>query len=181
MYAHRSTTSRQRKTARSGRGRAAGGSSNALAALGLETLYGPVQNGLEGSAGGDWSGGAARAMDITAVLGGTSGELAAATHLQVSTLLQVETGTALDGLRGQQLLAGLVHEGWASADATAAEALASHVDEGGVEFLSVTDSLSGATFDWLRFYMGDTEVGYLYAAGQTELLGLVSDGDIYGV
>lgn len=162
----------------SGGGRTGSRGGSNMAAL--ETLNGAPQLGMDS----DWSAAMASrpaATDVAALFGGTTNELREATHLQIAGGARIEDGAGLGGLQAQQLMAGLIHEGWASEGDSAAEALASQVDEGGVEFLTITDTASGATFDWLRFYMGDTQVGYFFPQGSAELVGLVSDGDIYSV
>jgi hypothetical protein len=166
------------QAATSGAGRSA--SSRGSNAARLETLNGAPQLGRDA----DWSGAMASspaAADVASLFGETTNVLREATHLQITGGAQIEDGASLGGLPGQQLLTGLIHEGWATESDTAAEALATKIDEGGVEFLTITDAASGTVFDWLRFYMGDTEVGYFFPQGSAELVGLVSDGDIYSI
>ncbi len=145
----------------------------------LETLNGAPQLGMDS----DW-GAAAKAsvteLDPAALFGETTNQLREAPHLQITEGTRVEDGASLEGLPGQQLMVGLIAEGWATAEETAADALSQYIDEGGVRFSAITDSKSGAAYDWLQFYMGDTEVGYLFPQGTTELIGIVGDGDIYG-
>ena len=52
----------------------------------------------------------------------------------------------------------------------------SAIDMGEVEVLQISDRSSGAAREWLRFYCGDTEVGFIYN-GET-LEAIVGDGDI---
>lgn len=73
------------------------------------------------------------------------------------------------------LLQGIAAEG--ISDATTLEAaLKDYVDQGEVTLLSITDAATGATQQWLRFYAGDTEVGYIFSG--TALRAIVSDGSI---
>ena len=122
-----------------------------------------------------------RASDLCAILGETTRQLQGNPHLDVAAGPRIADASALGGLQGRQLLTGLLHEGWAQSGDTAGAALEQHVDESSVELLTVTDLRGGRVYDWLRFTMGDTEVGYFYAKGQGALLGLVSDGEIRAV
>ena len=153
------------------------GASTSNAAM-LETLNGSPQLGMDS----DWGASVLGTMantDVVALFGETTNALSGSPHLQVVEGAQVEDGASLGSLRGQQLLTGLIAEGWCTEGDSAEEALANQVDEGGVEFIVITDPRSGASFDWLRFYMGDTEVGYFFTQGTTDLVGKVGDGDIY--
>ena len=78
-----------------------------------------------------------------------------------------------------QLVAGLQEEGWADGGGVA-ELFSENVDSEGIYVNSITLLASGETFDWLEFFMGDTEVGYFFKAGTTDLVGCVGDGEIYG-
>jgi hypothetical protein len=55
-----------------------------------------------------------------------------------------------------------------------------HADEGTVELLEVeieTPEVFIAA-DWIRYFAGDTEVGYVFEQGTTNLIAEVSDGDV---
>jgi hypothetical protein len=43
----------------------------------------------------------------------------------------------------------------------------------------VTTLYNGAQFAWLKWWSGDTEVGYIFADGTVDIVAVVSDGDIY--
>lgn len=51
-------------------------------------------------------------------------------------------------------------------------------DEGVFELIDVT--VDNTSFDWVSLYAGDTEVGVVFAAGTTDIVGEIGDGDIMG-
>ena len=109
--------------------------------------------------------------------GDTSAELLARTDLEVSRTGSFAGVDAIPPSVASQLLAGIEAEG--VSDATTAEvALSEYVDEGRVEVYTIVDPATGQTFTWLSFTAGDTEVGYIFRAGTTQLTAIVSDGDI---
>ncbi len=111
--------------------------------------------------------------------GETTRDLRDAPHLMVSTAQHLTSAAALPSLVATQLRMGLRADGW---DATEdIESLYDqNVDEYGIYVNTVDFLTTGERFDWLEFFMGDTEVGYLFRAGTTELVGCVGDGEIYG-
>tara|TARA_B100001093_G_C26055943_1_gene688396 strand:- start:76 stop:495 length:420 start_codon:yes stop_codon:yes gene_type:complete len=52
------------------------------------------------------------------------------------------------------------------------------IDFNELRVIAITDRATGARYTWLRFYQGDTEIGYIYAAGTLEVVALIGDGDI---
>ena len=58
------------------------------------------------------------------------------------------------------------------------EVVFSSADDG--EFLVSDVELNGADFDWIKFYLGDTEVGVVFQAGTGAIVAEVSDGDVMG-
>lgn len=52
------------------------------------------------------------------------------------------------------------------------------IDFNELRVIAITDRATGASYTWLRFYQGDTEIGYIYAAGTLEVVALIGDGDI---
>ena len=52
------------------------------------------------------------------------------------------------------------------------------IDMDGLRRYRVLHQQSEQSFDWYKFYMGDTEVGYLYMDASLSMVGIVSDGDI---
>ena len=73
------------------------------------------------------------------------------------------------------VLEGVAIEGISDAQ-TLEEILTGYIDMGEVEVLQISDRSSGASREWLRFYCGDTEVGFIYNG--TTLEAIVGDGDI---
>lgn len=174
MNKQRRPVSSAKPSATPARGGGRGGAGTSNSAM-LETLNGAPQLGMES----DWGASLMASTDVVALFGETTNALSGASHLQIAEGTQVEDAGSLGSLRGQQLLTGLIAEGWCTEGDSAEEALANQVDEGGVEFIVITDPKSGASYDWLRFYMGDTEVGYFFPQGTTDLVGKVGDGEIY--
>lgn len=76
---------------------------------------------------------------------------------------------------GKKLVEGVVAEGISDAQ-TLQDVLTEYIDMGEVEVLQIADKSSGATREWLRFYCGDTEVGFIY--NEATLEAIVGDGDI---
>jgi hypothetical protein len=109
----------------------------------------------------------------------TTRDLRDAPHLLVQCAGHFVDAPSLPGLVAAQLVAGLEEEGWADGGGVA-DLFAENVDEEGVYVNSIMLLATGETFDWLEFFMGDTEVGYLFRGGSTELVGCVGDGEIYG-
>ena len=52
------------------------------------------------------------------------------------------------------------------------------IDQDGLRVYRITDEQRTVAFTWFRFYMGDTEIGYIYEEGTSKVAALVSDGDI---
>ena len=59
-----------------------------------------------------------------------------------------------------------------------AEEAFSLIDSGGLRRYRVAHRSSQQSFDWYKFYMGDTEVGYLYTEVSLSMVAIISDGDI---
>lgn len=110
--------------------------------------------------------------------GQTTHDLRDAPHLLVESRGQGSTAAGLTGMAAAQLLAGLTAEGWAEGT-DIEEIFEKHVDDEGVYMNAITLLASGEQFDWLEFFMGDTEVGYIFRSGTTDLVGCVGDGEIY--
>ena len=108
----------------------------------------------------------------------TTRDLRDAPHLLVQCAGHFVDAPSLPGRVAAQLVAGLEEEGWADGGGVA-DLFAENVDEEGIYVNSITLLATGETFDWLEFFMGDTEVGYLFRGGTTELVGCVGDGEIY--
>jgi hypothetical protein len=110
--------------------------------------------------------------------GETTRDLRDAPHLMVESCGHSATAADLSGMAAAQLLAGLALEGWSEDDDLEA-VFEKHIDDEGVYMNAVTLLATGEQFDWLEFFMGDTEVGYLFRAGTTSLVGCIGDGEIY--
>jgi len=119
-------------------------------------------------------------------LGGSSSaaalELPGTTRqLHESTTLSVAHTSSYVGIDempesiGRKLVEGVAIEGISDAQ-TLEEILTGYIDMGEVEVLQISDRSSGASREWLRFYCGDTEVGFIYNG--TTLEAIVGDGDI---
>jgi len=111
--------------------------------------------------------------------GETTRDLRDAPHLLVQCNGHFVDAASLPGLVAAQFVAGLEEEGWADGGGVA-ELFAENVDEEGIYVNTITLLATGESFDWLEFFMGDTEVGYLFRGGTNELVGCVGDGEIYG-
>ncbi|MBJ94027.1 MAG: hypothetical protein CMP23_06055 [Rickettsiales bacterium] len=109
--------------------------------------------------------------------GWTSRLLRDAPHLLIAETGRFATVGSLSPLLGQQLLSGVQQDGWAPGVSTL-EQVFDYVDPDGLYVNSVLDALTGEPFTWLKFYAGDTEVGYLYRSGTLDRVATVSDGDL---
>jgi len=110
------------------------------------------------------------------LFGWTSSDLESAPHLQIAQTGLYQDVSSVPALVSQQLVQGVQQDGWASV--ATIEDVFEYVDPDGVYASVVLDSIHGDRFTWLRFYAGDTEVGYLFLEGTLEQVALVSDGDI---
>jgi hypothetical protein len=99
-----------------------------------------------------------------------------APHLQITQIGQYLEASLVPPLVAQQLVQGIQQDGWASVSTI--DDIFEFVDPDGVYVRSVLDSLSGDRFTWLRFFAGDTEVGYIFREGGLDQAALVSDGDV---
>ena len=64
----------------------------------------------------------------------------------------------------------------AAADTAAAAPIDTYIDEGTVELLTISAGAGQGADTWLRFYCGDTEVGYIFHGDV--LKAIVGDQDI---
>jgi len=81
------------------------------------------------------------------------------------------------GLTAEQIFVAAWHlgGGYMSPDATLDEAFES-VDENTFYMNEVT--IGRARFDWIKAYAGDTQIGVVFEAGTTKIVGEISDGDV---
>ena len=52
------------------------------------------------------------------------------------------------------------------------------IDQDGLRIYEFGDAVGQPQWTWYRFYMGDTEIGYIFKKGTLRLDALVGDGDI---
>jgi hypothetical protein len=109
--------------------------------------------------------------------GWQSNHIEAAPHLTTDVVEQYEAPEAVPAVTATQLMYGLDHDGWT--DARNVDEAFKTIDSDGIYLNRIEMPATGEAFDHLEFYSGDTEVGYIFRAGTTQLVGLVSDGDIY--
>ena len=110
------------------------------------------------------------------LFGWTSSDMEAAPHLEIVQTAQYLEASLVPPLVAQQLVQGIQQDGWASVSTI--DDIFEFVDPDGVYVRSVLDLMSGDRFTWLRFFAGDTEVGYIFHEGGLEQAALVSDGDV---
>jgi hypothetical protein len=116
----------------------------------------------------------AKAGGIT--LPGTTRALLASRSLDVKKLATHVGAKGMPAPIAAMLLEGVKREG--VSDARTLEAvLDEYIDGGEVEVYSVSNGTSVDT--WLRFWCGDTEVGYIFSGGA--LKAIVGDQDIHPV
>ncbi len=110
------------------------------------------------------------------LFGETSSQLRESDHLEVGVLQQYEAVADVPDLIGQQMVQGVQDEGWA--DVSTLADVWEYVDYDGVFEHGVVEP-GGDRFTWVRWYVGDTEVGYIYFEGTLQLAAIVGDGDIH--
>ena len=81
----------------------------------------------------------------------------------------------IDATTQAQLVHGFDAEGMSVRDAFEAF---DAIDSDGLYLTTVYSRVTTETYDWLRFYSGDTEVGYLFRADSLNLVAIISDGEI---
>ena len=109
-------------------------------------------------------------------LGRTSREMVNDDRLYITRLNTRPTAQSMSALEAQQLVDGFACEGLFMPDT--AEAAFATIDDGGVAVFRIRRVRPVRYFTWLRFYMGDTEVGYIFNEGTRTLVALVSDQDL---
>ncbi|MEE2788003.1 MAG: hypothetical protein VX589_11740, partial [Myxococcota bacterium] len=108
--------------------------------------------------------------------GWTTRQLEEQESMRVQLEQRIRAGMPLPALVGRQLVFGFSCEGlFAPPTPQAAFDL---LDMDGLRVYRIDDLLTGQVYTWHKFYMGDTEVGYLYAYDTLTLVGIVGDGDI---
>jgi hypothetical protein len=115
-------------------------------------------------------------IPISELFGSNTQQLSESEHLTIAELGSYTDAEQLPSLVAQQLVDGFQYEGWDVS--TAADALAM-IDADGVTVKQITVDATGTLYTHLEFYMGDTEVGYIYEEGALRRVAVVSDQDIY--
>ncbi len=110
------------------------------------------------------------------LFGETSRVLMNDERLQVTPGIRHQNVGTMGPLEQAQLVLGFGCEGLFSPD-TAQEAL--EMTDDGVQSLLIRRVNPTAYFTWYRFYMGDTEVGYIFRQGSLDLVAMVSDQDMH--
>lgn len=90
---------------------------------------------------------------------------------------ELDSHSKLDSLAEAQVLAAAVHLQGIDAGDSLEMAFAS-TDES--SWNRSTLVLEGQTFEWVQSWMGDTEVGVVFAAGTLEIVAEIGDGDVLG-
>ena len=111
------------------------------------------------------------------LFGRTSRILESQPFLSVTLEARHRTFEALSALEGEQLLFGFLCDDIFSPDSP--EAAFNLLDMDGLRIFRVVHTETDTAYTWLKFYMGDTEVGYLYAESTMTMVAIVSDQDIY--
>jgi hypothetical protein len=105
----------------------------------------------------------------------TSRQLRQSNTLEVTEGPTHTTADTMDELTGRQLVYGFGCEDIFMPDTPA---LAVEMTDDGVTVSRVVILSTSQAFTWLRFYMGDTEVGYIFAEGTLTLTARISDQDV---
>lgn len=108
-------------------------------------------------------------------LPGNTRELIESRTLQVRRVASYTGAKQLPPELATKLMLGVRREGVSEAG-TLAEVLDTYIDEGTVELLTISAGAGQGADTWLRFYCGDTEVGYIFHGDV--LKAIVGDQDI---
>jgi len=147
--------------------------------LALGCSAGPDAKDLPG-ASGKADGVVAECSYSTPFVGGSDSSALAGSVVAAAEVGAGDIG-ALSDLQKAQLLAAAVHLE-AVEPGSVIEAVFEAADEGTVELLDVTvaDAADGQSFDWVRFYLGDTEVGVVFENESLAIAAEIGDGDVLG-
>jgi hypothetical protein len=113
---------------------------------------------------------------IQSLFGDNSRQLQEMEQLSITELARYTSKDKLPAEVEKQLLEGLNSEGWGVSNASEAF---ERIDQDGVVVKEITVNATGECFTHIEFYMGDTEVGYIYSKGTLCRVAVVSDQDIY--
>jgi len=109
------------------------------------------------------------------LFGDTSSELRASTLVDITDVGTYGSASEIPETTAQQFMTGMEAEGYAEFD-TLGEAFA-YTDDGVYAF-NVVAKHDAASYAWLKWWAGDTEVGYLFDGETVSIVAVVSDGDI---
>lgn len=113
--------------------------------------------------------------DIVSPLGDTSADLEALSGR--ARRVTFENIDSLTGTEIEQIIAAVTLE-YTDVEGLTSEEIFAEADAG--EFFLEPVTQGAVTYDWVRFYAGDTEVGTVFEDGTTRPVASVSDGDLRG-
>ena len=123
----------------------------------------------------NWSCRARRRTANQCIFGVTSNEMAMLSSLQISPVGSYVAGQLVaTDLAARQLMESFRREMISVSNVD--EAL-NYTDDG-LDLFTIVHTASGNRFTHLKFYLGDTEVGYLFLEGGIKLRAFISDGDV---
>jgi hypothetical protein len=106
-------------------------------------------------------------------LPGSTLELLESTTLQVAKVASYQGAKSMPGAVASQLMEGVQREAVSDAK-TLSAVLSEYIDGGEVDVYAISGP--GQSLRWLRFWCGDTEVGYIFDGGK--LVAIVGDQQI---
>jgi hypothetical protein len=110
------------------------------------------------------------------IFGDFGSDIHASALLEVRLVANYSEASELPAMVEQQFIAAMIEEDLAVIEN--AEDGFVFVDDN-ITHYELTTLYNGTKTTWLHWWSGDTEVGYLFADGTTEIVAVVSDGDIY--
>ncbi len=110
------------------------------------------------------------------IFGDFSSDIHASDLLEVRLVANYSDASALPAMVEQQFIAAMIEEDLAVIES--AEDGFVFVDDN-ITHYELTILYNTEKVTWLHWWSGDTEVGYLFADGTTEIVAVVGDGDIY--
>jgi hypothetical protein len=116
------------------------------------------------------------ALSEMCIFGDQSSDIHQSNHLDVRLISNYSEASQLPAIVEQQFLTAMSEEDLAVIE---------NADEGftfvdaDVSHYELTIIYNGGKITWLHWWSGDTEVGYLFADDTTEIVAVISDGDIY--
>ena len=111
------------------------------------------------------------------LFGWLSRDIEAAPHLESQLDAEYTSAATTPALVGSQMVQGVRDEGWAVVETV--DDVFEYVDDDGVYVYSIVRSATDERFTWVKWYAGDTEVGYIFREGTLEQVAIIGDGDIH--